>query len=267
MKKIIFVFILLSIAVIECYAQDKTGLVHYGEIQSMGMGGPVGPDYNAILVFNKSNSLFITRQDSLEGGHILKQGQFNGSGGTIYQTVVTNKPGFLFYKDKKTNTLYSRDIGFNYVKDTKINIHWNITNDTKTVGDYKVQKATAQFRGRNYVAWFSPEIPLPYGPWKLGGLPGLVLEAYDSNKEIYWYFKSIEYPTKHSELLKPIQSPKNQWMSYQDFKEKMIQKVISTQKSSRMAAENVNVSLTSSGDLKSEMLNNYIEAYSNSKMK
>ena len=65
-------FILIYVFLFSFYgfSQDKTGLVHYGEIQGMGTGAPVGPDYKSILVFNNSSSLYITRMDSLEGGHI-----------------------------------------------------------------------------------------------------------------------------------------------------------------------------------------------------
>ena len=38
--------------------------------------------------------------------------------------------------------------------------------------------ATTHFRGRDWKVWFSEEIPLPLGPWKLGGLPGLILAAH-----------------------------------------------------------------------------------------
>ena len=42
-----------------------------------------------------------------------------------------------------------------------------------------VQKQSCRFRGRNYMAWFCAGIPLPYGPWKMGGLPGLITELRD----------------------------------------------------------------------------------------
>lgn len=59
--------------------------------------------------------------------------------------------------------------------------NWTILNDTLTVCGYLCQKATCDFRGRSYAAWFTMDIPIDNGPWKFGGLPGLILKVYDSN--------------------------------------------------------------------------------------
>ena len=54
---------------------------------------------------------------------------------------------------------------------------WEISDSTKTILGYECIGATALFNGRKWTAWFSPEIPVNAGPWKLEGLPGLILEA------------------------------------------------------------------------------------------
>lgn len=57
---------------------------------------------------------------------------------------------------------------------------WKLTNEHKILLGYSTQKATCKFRGRIYEAWFTPKIPANAGPWKLTGLPGLILEAKDT---------------------------------------------------------------------------------------
>jgi GLPGLI family protein len=254
--------ILLFVSNLMFFCQNinaQSGIVNYGEIQSIDMGAPIGPDYKAMLVFDKNYSLYVTRKDSLEGENIYEQkSYFNSSGNGHYITVATNPKGFQYYYNPKKRVFFSRDLGFQYVKDSTINILWDIQEETKMIGIYKVQKATAHFRGRDYTAWFTSQIPLPYGPWKLVGLPGLILEAYDTNKEIYWYFKNIEYPTKHSHLLKPINNPNPSWISFEEFRKNQIKSFLDARIGGRMIGENMGVSGSKSKVLKTKT---YIEVY------
>ena len=68
---------------------------------------------------------------------------------------------------------------------------WVITDSTKIVCGYTCQLAITDFRGRTYKAWFTPEIPISNGPWKLSGLPGLILEAYDTQNHYHYTLTGI----------------------------------------------------------------------------
>jgi GLPGLI family protein len=74
-------------------------------------------------------------------------------------------------------------------------VDWHITGDTATKGGLYCQKATAHYKGRNYTAWFCPSLPLHAGPWKLNGLPGVIVEAYDAKKEVQFYFAGLDKAT------------------------------------------------------------------------
>lgn len=57
---------------------------------------------------------------------------------------------------------------------------WKLSSETDTLLSYPCRKAECDFRGRHWTAWYAPDIPLSEGPWKLSGLPGLILKATDS---------------------------------------------------------------------------------------
>lgn len=69
---------------------------------------------------------------------------------------------------------------FRYTTEDKI--HWNLSEETKKMGDYTLQKATARFGGRSWIAWFNKDINISEGPYKFNGLPGLVFELEDSKR-------------------------------------------------------------------------------------
>lgn len=73
---------------------------------------------------------------------------------------------------------------------------WQILDSTKTVLGFECIKATTDYRGRTWIAWFTPEIAVQDGPWKLCGLPGLILEAYDTKRHYQFLGTGIAYTTK-----------------------------------------------------------------------
>lgn len=72
-------------------------------------------------------------------------------------------------------------------------IKWTLHSDTKNFNQYKLQKATASFGGREWTAWFNAEIPINEGPYKFRGLPGLIFEIADTqNQFIFKLVKSYQ---------------------------------------------------------------------------
>ena len=69
---------------------------------------------------------------------------------------------------------------------------WTLDNETQTILSYNCQKAETSFRGRDYVAWFTTDIPIPNGPWQFGGLPGLILKLYDTKENFVFESTGIE---------------------------------------------------------------------------
>lgn len=69
---------------------------------------------------------------------------------------------------------------------------WRITDDEKMILGYTCQKADCYFRGRYWTAWFAVDIPVNDGPWKFGGLPGLIMEVYDLGDQHHFTISGLQ---------------------------------------------------------------------------
>lgn len=80
--------------------------------------------------------------------------------------------------------------------DTKVvfekpKFQWKILTETMKIGDYNCIKATLNYYNRDYEVWFTPDIPLPIGPYYFGGLPGLIVELKDSENMYHFNLVSV----------------------------------------------------------------------------
>ncbi len=70
---------------------------------------------------------------------------------------------------------------------------WKVCSDsTALILGYNCRKATAIYKGRIWCAWYTEDIPIGEGPWKLSGLPGLILRAYDSQRQYVFEASGME---------------------------------------------------------------------------
>lgn len=111
-----------------------------------------------------------------------------------------------------------------YSYKTKAVQNWAVQSETKKIGDFKVQKATTNFGGREWIAWFAPDIPIMEGPYKFNNLPGLILEVYDTKGNYSFRLTGSrkldkEYNTEHflenENQQKPIPITEKQWEKLQ----------------------------------------------------
>ncbi len=127
---------------------------------------------------------------------------------------------------QKTKVLFAggNGNGDEYILEEKnLDFGWQITEERKKIGDWECVKAVSKpFRGRVYMAWFAPEIPISNGPWKLGGLPGLILEAEDQTGEVFFAFESIVInPTTRPVIHNPYENVKLPRISWQEYVKKV----------------------------------------------
>jgi len=102
------------------------------------------------------------------------------------------------YSSKEV-TYYSDEFGeheYRYNEEPKF--LWKISKESKEILGYKTYLATTQYAGRNYEAYFAPQIPVQDGPYKFLGLPGLILEIFDEKKDHHFLATGISNEKKIS---------------------------------------------------------------------
>lgn len=89
-------------------------------------------------------------------------------------------------------------------------ITWTLTDDTLNVSGYLCQQAMATFRGLEWHVWYTEEIPSSAGPWRLRGLPGLIVEA----KSEAHTFRLVELRQERGAITAPDNNPEVHRMKY-----------------------------------------------------
>lgn len=147
-----------------------------------------------ILSLGDHLSIFSSQAKTIANPYIIR-----GNSGHTSKAALT-KFHYEILKDNRTNTIYytlqipKMQDRFHYTQDKDL-FNWSISEETKQIKGYKVQKATTSYAGRDYIAWFSPEIPIAEGPYKFNGLPGLILEIYDTDKDYVFEFIGLKKTT------------------------------------------------------------------------
>jgi GLPGLI family protein len=163
---------------------------------------------NMVLIAGKNASLYTSedRINQMERmAEFIKQ-QAAANGGVLSNIVmqkglirsVSLTDFYFFAGERKLITIENMRERFKIEEDAPA-IEWKISKDTATFSGIHCQKATAHFKGRNWIAWFAPDLPFTSGPWKLNGLPGLIVEANDARNEVQFKFAGL---TKVSDTIK-----------------------------------------------------------------
>ena len=218
MKKYFFCLLLTYVNI--SYAQQINGKIEY-DIQFPNPTKRIDIK-RAFLTFNDSVSLFIFNRNDLVNKESSKE---QNSNGISIKVVLSDSTGSFIYRNFKNEKVYFRNVKSKFLNGTYVNdnwkkIDWIIAEDTMTIGNFKCKKTTGKFRGRDYIVWFTEDIPLPYGPWKLYGLPGLIIEAYDDKNEFSAKVKSISIDNNtKNEINIPLPEKDDVILKYKEYLE------------------------------------------------
>lgn len=171
-------------------------------------------ELNSALFFSDSESFFFVdtknEESAIEGE---EQIYFEDESNLVFELDFTDKSPrkYEVYLSRSNQTILSQNSIFKdlstvpcVVLEETGTINWKLHEEFKEIGEFKTQKATTSFRGRDYNAWFTTEVPIEIGPWKFHGLPGLILEVRDSELGVQFLFTSLKIPYDVSDkIVKP----------------------------------------------------------------
>ncbi len=150
-------------------------------------------DGNYSMYFNTKQSYFynasLAPEDTyVEDGNIVTAKEGDSDGFPIYKNLITNEMQQKYGAGKAANKCI--------IADKLTAIKWNITKETKKISTFNTKKAVGDFGGRTYEVWFTTDIAVSNGPFKLQGLPGMILEAKSLDGKVTISFKSYEQKSK-----------------------------------------------------------------------
>ena len=159
----------------------------------------IGSQYNAFLDYNS------LRKDSLYDALAIKKANI----GEIVATVlpigkqIKFKPSIIKnYPVKGEYTfqemLLSREV-YRYV-DNNVDIKWTLGKESKMIKGYNCKNATCTYRGRQYTAWYTPDIPISEGPYVFSGLPGLIMEISDTRQHYLFSINGFTTTGNHTPI-------------------------------------------------------------------
>lgn len=189
MKKYLSTFLVLSFLALN--AQQTANRFFYELTFKPKKEKPETEKVMTSLDITKDKSIYqdftVPAQDSIIKMEIEAM-EKSGTWKDISKSIKMPKFSFKIYKTYPDMTVsYMDRISMKLFKyDDPVTFNWKILPDKEKIGAYNTQKATTEFGGRKWIAWFSTELPFQDGPYKFHGLPGLIVKIEDDGKNYSW---------------------------------------------------------------------------------
>jgi GLPGLI family protein len=166
------------------------------------------------LYFDHEKALFVhndfpTADKYVEKGTAVAYIKGDSEGLPVF---IHLKEKYLYYKSE-----YAAPPGEIFIfKETLPQIAWTMGTEQKVIGNYQCMAASGTFGGRIYDVWFTPEIPVSLGPYKLGGLPGMILEAASRDGKVSYQFVSYQNSCDRA-IERPLKGREMSWDTFEKF--------------------------------------------------
>lgn len=147
---------------------------------------------NYLLLLGKSSSVYKSYDRARQDSEMLANYKLTGAMAPPAGKRADPEELYYYFNSKKAFLKVGAVLG-NYIIEKPFNdLNWKIDKETKKIANLDCQKATTNYMGRDYIAWFTSSLSFRAGPWKLHGLPGLIITAYDKTGRIRFDFKGFE---------------------------------------------------------------------------
>ena len=155
---------------------------------------------NKILIFNNESALYTNDKESAEEDLAME-----GEGGMV-QIRMMEPDNKMFTDLKNRKQIEQREFMTRmFLIESDMNASpWKFTGNEKDILGYTCQEAVLEKDSTKTVAWFTPAIPIPFGPGNYNNLPGLVLAVdIDNGQRVLTALSIDPVPADKSKLVKP----------------------------------------------------------------
>ncbi|PIF46174.1 GLPGLI family protein [Chryseobacterium sp. 52] len=195
MKKTVFLFFLLS--GVFFYAQNQRFTYEYK--YSIDSTAKDKPETEMMLLHISSKGSKFYSKDYFESDSLMRESfkqQAKGGNTDINLSGIKFK-GKVRYSIEKAYPDYSVNFfttlaSDEYMVEDSRTQNWKILSEKEKTGNFMTQKATCDFAGRKWTAWFTTDLPIPDGPYKFHGLPGLIVKIEDASHTHSFELKGIK---------------------------------------------------------------------------
>jgi len=137
----------------------------------------IGSKYNAFLDYN------VLRMDSIHDKLVSENIEIEELIPTMinFKKLIKFDPTIIKNYPERGKSIFQQKVSSDMYRYTdNIKIEWQLQEEEKEIEGYTCKKANCHYKGRNYIAWYAPEVPITEGPYVFSGLPGLIMEIGDT---------------------------------------------------------------------------------------
>ncbi|MCG2792291.1 MAG: GLPGLI family protein [Weeksellaceae bacterium] len=197
MKKISLILLLIS----GLFNSQKTHRFFYEVNFKRDSLGTIPAKDIVVLEINHDSNLFLSNEYLVTDSANNTHQEYKDFADPKFTPIIE-------YKKSDDSFDFINVLSMNFfLFNSKRKINWTISTEKKKIGNFEVAKATAEYGGRHWIAWYSADIPFPYGPYVFYGLPGLILEISDDKDNFHFSFiqnKSYETELNSQHIIKDL---------------------------------------------------------------